>query len=599
MFRSQLLRRLTVSYVIVILIVTLIVGVLISRQLSEKGWDDIRQSLMARTQLLADIAKPVLLLKPEDQALSQFQETLVQLGRNTNSRFTVINVTGEVIADSRESPVKMDNHAQRPEIIQARKTGSGVSSRFSHTLQRKMLYRANQVLNGKELIGFVRTSLPLSAIDERLVRLRLVLLLSALIAAIAALLLGYFFAKNLSTPLIEMTEIAEAISRGDFDKRINVNYSGELGQLANAFNRMARNSARRMDEITDERNRLAKLFTGMVEGVIGVDPEQKIIHINKAAEGILGLSVQDSINKPIWNVVRVPEIINSMELAVDSGDVVKTQLRVSTESADLVVQIYAAPLVNDNRESIGAVIVLHDISDVDRLQRVRRDFVANASHELKTPITAIRGLIESILDDPDMEMKTQQRFIRKVHVQSLRLSSLVSDLMTISRLESDQRMTNKDQFDLTELIRRSALAYRSVCNEKQLFLETVLPEVSMVMVGDIQLIGQVIDNLLDNAIKYTPASGTVSIALTKTKQFAELRVRDTGIGISAQYHQRVFERFYRIDKARSRELGGTGLGLSIVKNIVEQHGGRISLASQAGHGACFSIELPLEASSSH
>jgi two-component system phosphate regulon sensor histidine kinase PhoR len=517
----------------------------------------------------------------------------VQLGENTESRLTVISSTGVVIADSQELPALMDNHSQRPELIEARDSGSGTAQRFSQTLQQQMIYRALAVQNNQQAIGFVRVSLPLTTIDNKLAQLRLIVLFSAIIVAIAALVLGFYFAKRFTDPLLKMTEAADAISRGDYERRIAVNQRDEIGKLAEAFNRMARSSAQRMADITLDHNRLTNIFAGMVEGVIDVDQHQKIIHINQVAAHLLGLSMTESINRPIWEQVRETEIVNALEQAISSRDVVKAQMRRSSVEDDLVVDIYAAALHNEKAEPIGAVVVLHNISELDHLERIRQDFVANASHELKTPITAIRGLAETILDDNEMEEAVRNDFLGKIHSQSLRLSSLVSDLLTISRLEVDHNMQNFSPFDLAKVVTNSVANSKPICQEKLLTLNLELPEGPVVTMGEIQAISQLVDNLIDNAIKYTDSGGVISVQLSKRENDAVFSCKDSGIGMSSQQQQRIFERFYRVDKARSRELGGTGLGLSIVKNIAEQHLGSVSVDSRPGEGSTFTVVLPL------
>jgi two-component system, OmpR family, phosphate regulon sensor histidine kinase PhoR len=594
MFRSKLLWRLYTGYVAIILISTLVVGIQLSRQLAANSLEEIQHSLAVSSELLAAIAKDSLLAPSPDSNSSALQAMLVELGVSTESRLTVIATDGRVIADSRELPQSMDNHRQRPEIIDALETGAGIASRYSQTLQQQMMYRAVAVTNNQQTLGFVRVSLPLATIDNRLAQLRFIVLLSAGIVALAALILGFYFAKRFTDPLLKMTEAAEAISQGDYERRITVDRQDEIGQLAAAFNRMARSSAQRMTEITLDHNRLSNIFAGMVEGVIDVDQQQKIIHINQVAADLLGLSVTNCINQPIWEQVRVTEIINALEQALETREVVKAQMRRSTEEDDLVVDIYAAALQNEKQESIGAVIVLHNISELDHLERIRRDFVANASHELKTPITAIRGLTETILDDADMPENIRHDFIERVHAQSLRLSSLVTDLMTISRLESDHQEKSFHVFDLVELVRRSAAACKAICLEKQLDLTLELPNDAIMINGDNQAISQLVDNLVDNATKYTNTKGSIKVSLCRKEGQALLTVKDSGIGISPQLQQRIFERFYRVDKARSRELGGTGLGLSIVNNIAEQHGGTVSVESQLAKGSTFIVALPLE-----
>ena len=593
MFRSKLLWRLYIGFATILFISTVIVGITLSRQLSENTLKEIQNSLSVRSEMLSEIAKDFLLTRPDSNFSAVTQDTVVRLGRATNTRLTVITPEGWVIADSEEQPAVMDNHSQRPEIIEARDSGIGTASRFSQTQQQMLMYRAIPVMKNQQLLGFVRAAVPLTAVDQQLAQLQRLILLSASIVAIAALLLGLYFVNRVTGPLRSMTEAAEAISKGDYNRRIEVVYQDEIGSLAAAFNRMARGSAQRMDDITRDRNRLSSIFAGMVEGVVDVDEDQKIVHINQVAAELLGLSINGSIGKSLWEEVRVTEIITALEQTLETQKVVNTQMRRPSNEDDQVVNIYAAALQNEQGDSIGAVIVLNNISKLDQLERIRRDFVANASHELKTPITAIRGLTETILDDDKMPADIRQDFMEKVHAQSIRLSSLVTDLMTISRLESDHQEKSVNAFDLGELVRRSMANCTALCQKKQLQTELSLPDSAMIINGDAQAISQLVDNLIDNAIKYTENGGTVSVKLEKENNTAKFTVEDSGIGINPQDQQRIFERFYRVDKARSRELGGTGLGLSIVKNIAEEHDGNVTVASKPGVGSTFTITLPL------
>jgi two-component system phosphate regulon sensor histidine kinase PhoR len=402
-----------------------------------------------------------------------------------------------------------------------------------------------------------------------------------------------------------MTEIAGAISQGDYQRRISVSHKDELGTLAEALNSMARSSAERLMEITTERNRLAKILSSMVEGVIAIDSDRRVIHANHAAINLLATVPRGSHTGNMnmtssdlaWEDIRVPAIIEAVDNAFDSGEVVMVQMHRAEIHNDQVVDIHVSPLMDENRAVTGAVLVLNDVSELANLERVRRDFVANASHELKTPITAIRGLTETMLDDPSMDDETRLRFVERISAQSMRLSVLVTDLLAISRLEADQAEQKHDLIDMQELVKRSVSAAKAACVEKQLELsldpDDTISDMKAMTVGDMQSLSQMVDNLLDNAVKYTPSGGRVSVRLTARDHQIQLQVSDTGIGIDNLARQRIFERFYRVDKARSRDLGGTGLGLSIVKNIAEQHGGAVQLESELGVGSTFTVTLPL------
>jgi len=604
MFKSQLFWRFYTGYVVIILISTLIVGALVSQQVEENNMLEINHSLAISSELLAEVAKPTLVnaslyLSGADH-LKPLQEKIIILGQKTESRLTAIDSNGLVIADSQEKPRNMDNHNFRPEIIDARTHGFSTVSRFSQTLQQKMVYRAQSVNDGDTVLGFVRVSLPLNNITQKLGLLRLNVIYGAGIAAFSALILGFFFAKHFLTPIVRVTEVAESISKGDYDRRIDLNQRDEIGMLARAVNRMALTSSQRMEEITQDRNRLAEILTGMVEGVIYVDEHQLIQHINQAALSMLSLTKGRCIGQPIWEQVRIGEITSAVEQSIQSGHVVKTQLckesgHLSDHSKDTVIDIYVAAILNENGHVVGAVIVLNDISEIARLEHVRRDFVANASHELKTPITAIRALTETILDDGDMEIAISRRFTEKIHAQSLRLSTLVSELMTISRLESAETSKTLQVLNFKKIVESSIADITTACQDKNIKLSTQLCEERIRIEADEQAISQLVDNLLDNAVKYTLENGSVStsmhVNLDQTK--VVLEVKDNGIGISTLHQKRIFERFYRVDKARSRDLGGTGLGLSIVKNIAEQHNGNVSIHSRLGEGTCFTVILPI------
>jgi len=604
MFKSQLFWRFYTGYVVIILISTLIVGALISRQVEENNMLEINHSLAISSELLAEVAKPTLvntaLYLSGSDYLKPLQEKIVLLGLKTKSRLTAIDRNGLVIADSQEIPQNMDNHNFRPEIIEARTHGFSTISRFSQTLKQNMVYRAQRVNDGKAILGFVRVSLPLLNIDQKLGLLRLNVIYGAAIAAFSALILGFFFVKHFLSPIVRMTEVAESISKGDYNRRIEIKQKDEMGMLARAVNRMALTSLQKMEEITEDRNRLAGILTGMVEGVIYVDENQLIQHVNQAALNMLSLSKTACLDKPIWEQVRIEEINLAVEEAMNTGHVVKSQLcnesgQFLNDSKDDVIDIYVAAILNENGRSIGVVIVLHDISEIALLERIRRDFVANASHELKTPITAIRALTETILDDEDMDAAISRRFIEKINTQSLRLSTLVTDLMTISRLESDETTKSLQILNLKKIVDSSLTDIMTACQDKNIKLSPLLCEERVQIEADEQAISQLVDNLLDNAVKYTLDNGKISISmhinLDQTK--VVLEVKDNGIGISTQHQKRIFERFYRVDKARSRDLGGTGLGLSIVKNIAEQHGGSVSIQSCLGEGTAFTVILPI------
>ncbi len=521
------------------------------------------------------------------------RDTVSDIAELTGLRVTVIDANGLVLADSHENPFSMDNHFRRPEIQSAYMGGEGRAQRYSYTLEEGFRYLARRVTQRDQFVGFVRVAKPASALATEMRQAQVGIITNAAFVAFLVLLVAFYLAARQTAKVEELTGVAQEIALGNFARRIPEGNSLGLKKLAETINQMARSSARRVSDVTADRNRLSTVFTCMVEGVIDVDMDQKILHINEAAARLLLVNENSCIGKPIWQEIRNQEITEALDQAITTQSVIKTQMRLNRESDQLVVDIYAASLSNDEGEPIGAVLVLNDITELENLERVRTDFVANASHELKTPITAIRGLTETLLGDDEIEKETVTSFIERVHAQSLRLSQLVGDLMTISRLESSQAGEEFTRINFADLARQAVRAGQVTAEEKGQDLDVELPDTEVMVWGDRQNLSQLLDNLIDNAIKYTPNDGSITVKVSKDDENAILQVTDTGIGISPQFQQRVFERFYRVDKARSQSLGGTGLGLSIVKNIAEKHGGSIDVKSQLGSGSSFTIKLPL------
>ena len=555
--------------------------------------DGVEKQLVSQASILIENIRSSLLALDQAQIVAQVE----QLKRATNNRFTIINPQGIVIVDSHQDARQMPNHLTRPEIQNALENGSGQISRFSQTIEEELIYYARPVYNEGVLLGYVRSAFFIdemnegisTKIDENIDTALLAAALGVFFIAIAA----FFQARSVE----KLALIASDISAGNFLGRVPEKNPLGLKKLAEVINQLARNSAANISDITADRNRLAAIFAGMVEGVIDVDQEQKILHINEAASNLLAVNIKESTGKPVWEEVRNNEITNALDEAMKTGSFVKTQVVLSfsksSNNEGSVVDIYAASLSDDSGSPIGAVVVLHDISEIKSLERIRTDFVANASHELKTPITAIRGLSESVIDDDNIDRKTILQFINRIHSQSLRLSQLVGDLMALSRLEVDLEAKQFSVINMNYLLNSSVKSAKIAIEQKHQKLIVEVDDDNIYVNGDRQNLSQLIDNLIDNAIKYTPEKGEISVNLSTDDTEMLLEVRDTGIGISPQYQQRIFERFYRVDKARSRSLGGTGLGLSIVKNIAEKHSGNIKLKSQQGRGSTFSYRMPL------
>ena len=592
MLRSRILWKLFSGYVVLILLSISIVGILISKQVEEETLSEIERSLYLRATFLQNIALELL----SNSSNIKIQVRIKNLGKKIDTRFTVININGRVLADSQKDPKAMDNHGNRPEILAAHSHGQGITTRFSDTIKNNMMYYALAVMKDDKLIGYVRTSLPLSVIDERLSRIHTLVLFAMSVSILVALLLGFFVARGFAKPLTAMTTIAENMSEGNYDQRISIDRKDEIGSLAKALNKMAKNSSERLETIILEKNKLVAILAGMVEGVVAVDKNENIIHLNEAAKRILGISNNVDMDRKIWETTHLQEFCQIFSLALNEETEIRKKYKTVKKSKDQIVDVHASPFRDGSGELVGVVAVLYDVSELERLETIRKDFVANVSHELKTPITAARGLLETVIDDNEMSIENHRIFITKAMNQILRLSNIVTDLLSLSRLETVKMDLIRECIDLRDVVNDSIQALHPVSEEKRISIEYEEFDMSLEVLGDREALFQSVNNLIDNAIKYNSKHGKVWLRLYNEGKNAVLEVRDSGIGIETLEKHRIFERFYRIDKARSTQVGGTGLGLSIVKHTVLAHGGQLSVESFLGTGSTFKIFIPLKQS---
>ncbi|MEZ5987742.1 MAG: ATP-binding protein [Planctomycetota bacterium] len=367
----------------------------------------------------------------------------------------------------------------------------------------------------------------------------------------------------------------------------------EVGRLAKAFNSMSEELEQRMETISTDRNKLVAILSSMVEGVVAIDQDERVLHLNQVAAEMLDVPDGNQEGRPIWELTRVREACAILSRAIRDRQDLSQELTLSSMDGDRSLVLRACPIHDSSRDVVGAVLVLHDVTEESRFEVVRRDFVANVSHELKTPLTAIRGYVETMVDDAEMDGETRARFLDRIRSQVLRLGTLVTDLLTLSRLDSRDDHVDFHRMDLRQTVTESVHGLRGKAETKGLSMSVDIGDAPLWLVGDPEAMRQLIDNLVGNAINYTPSGGWVRLRLSADEEEARLQVSDNGVGISPKDRERVFERFFRVDKARSRELGGTGLGLAIVKNVALAHGGSVSVDSELGRGTTFTVRLPL------
>ncbi|MCD6292243.1 MAG: HAMP domain-containing protein [Deltaproteobacteria bacterium] len=592
LLRSRILWKIYAVFVAVIVIAAVIVSFVVSSVIEERTLADVRHSLDVRTQMLSPISLPVL----QRGRVVDGDDLVKTLGHQTKTRFTVIKADGQVLADSDEDPQRMNNHQLRPEIRDSLYHSFGVSTRYSDTLKTRMMYLARAVQINGNLLGYVRASQPLNLINQRISHSRKMIILGISFITLLTLILGFFLARHFINPLLKLTRMAEAMADGDFSLSLKSKRRDEIGRLVQAFNLMAAKSRERIETINSDRSKLNAILTGMREGVVAVDRDDVVIHINQAAAAMFLVDADASIGKQIWEITRMQELCSILNDASQQGCEIKRNMNISYGISAQMVEMHAVPLTQgENRAGSGAMVVLFDVSEVRRLETIRRDFVSNASHELKTPITAIRALVETLIDDSKQMSETMRlSFLNKIAKQALRLSAIVVDLMDLSRFESQpEPLVLNTVVDLRTVVSDSVKSLTALADEKGITLELSEPDTELEILSDAGFIDQAITNILDNAIKYTSSCGQVTVTLQLIATEIVIAVQDTGIGIEPQDRERIFERFYRVDKARSRELGGTGLGLAIVRHIVLAHKGRIEVESQSGRGTTFRVILPL------
>ncbi|MBK8179584.1 MAG: PAS domain-containing protein [Planctomycetes bacterium] len=589
MLNSRLFWKLFGILVALVLATTAISMLMVERRIEADERAGVELALAQRASLLHDMSQDALTRRD----FGPLRRRVPELGRECGARLTVIDADGKVLADSEEDPERMDSHLDRPEIQAALASGVGRAQRYSRTLGTSLIYHALAVRSGTGVVGYVRVSVPLSELEARLDRMRLLVLTGGGVGVLICFVAAWFLAQRLGARLCEMIDLTGAVGRGDYSVSVDPSGSDELGELGRALNGMCRELKTRTDTIVSDRNKFIAILGSMVEGVVAVDRDDRVVHMNEVAGRLLRAAPSESVGKRIWEVTRLVEVSEILDQARRTHGETDAEVRLAQANGEARIELRATPLLDGAGQVAGAVVVLHDVTELRRLEGMRRDFVANVSHELKTPLTAIRALVETLIEDRDMESPTRERFHVKIRDQTARLSSLVADLLTLARIESQAAPRERRPMDVRAVVRECAASLAPSAQKGGITLAVHAAAEPVVVEADEESLRQIVDNLLDNALKYTPSGGRIEIRALASEREARIEVADTGIGIEPRDLERIFERFYRVDKARSREVGGTGLGLSIVKHLTISLGGGVSVESQVGKGSTFRVTLPL------
>ncbi|HEX3019221.1 MAG TPA: ATP-binding protein [Chitinispirillaceae bacterium] len=514
------------------------------------------------------------------------------IGKSIKARITVIEQSGLILGDSEKDPGQMDNHAHRPEIVAAFKGNTGVQQRFSPTLEFPMLYVAVPVMLNGKVVAVLRLSEPLQQIRKHTYLFYANVGIASIVALFIIALASLSIARTLCKPILEMKCGAERIAGGELDFRLKIPCVEEIRGLALALNAMAKSLGDRIGIITSQKNELDTILSGMSEGVLAVDVDEKIITINPAAAELLGISQENAKGKWIHGIVRNSSLQKFLQDTQASNSITETSFTLPSPAGELHIDAKGKKLGSSKSAPDGVLFVLHDVTRLKRLEIIRKDFVANVSHELRTPLTSIKGFVETIRHGGYALPDDVQKFLEIVSTKTERLCSMVDDLLALSSIERE--------YELQE-IQTVPTAINTVLDDaaKTCYAKAALKNITLNIncdsdleaVTNSDLLEQAVSNLIDNAIKYSPEGKSVLIKAEKNREELIISIIDEGIGIPPEHHQRIFERFYRVDKARSRKMGGTGLGLSIVKNICISLGGKITVESKVGEGSVFRIIL--------
>jgi two-component system phosphate regulon sensor histidine kinase PhoR len=513
------------------------------------------------------------------------------IGKGTSTRFTVILPSGKVAGDSEEDPSLMDTHLDRPEFIQALNNPFGMSIRYSQTLEKNMMYVGAPVTENNRILAVVRASIPVTAIDALIRNIRNQIALGGLIIAVFAAILSLAVSRRITRPIEQIKRTAESIARGNFQATSQVDQSNEIGSLSDAINTMAGQLRDRIDTVMRQRNEIEAMLSSMIEGVIAVDRDEHIISMNQAAAAMFSCDAAKVQGRSIQEVVRNTVLHDFVKTALTSQEPVERDI-VLYSDVERIINAHGT-ILQGGEHRAGALIVLNDVTRLWRLENIRRDFVANVSHEIRTPITAIKGFVETLRDGSVKDPRESSRFLGIVEKHADRLEAIIEDLLSLSRIE---RGAEGEHINLqVGRIRDVLVAAIQVCEvkaaPKKITLELSCSEELKAAINP-ALLEQAVVNLIDNAVKFSDEGSTVLVKAVQRDDQISISVSDQGCGIEKEHLPRLFERFYRVDKARSRQMGGTGLGLAIVKHIAQAHGGRVSVESTPGKGSTFSIHIP-------
>ena len=575
--------RLFIIYITVVLLCTLGSAVLIESKIRSELESELKSQLIAKANGLAELVRVPLLLGEHES----IAKTVSDAARITASRLTVIAKDGTVVGDSSQDPTTVGNQSQRMEIASAFPGNPGFDTRRIESSGEVYWYCAVALPDGS---GYARAADRLGPFVDQVGSTTGLALVGLLLVSAVAVLVGATVSTRLSRRLTDQADVANRIAEGDFSRRVDADDSDGIANVGTALNRLADKLEHRIAEMEARKRGLSLVLDSVADGLVAIGPDDLVTHINPEARVLLDIS-GDVVGRPFWELIRdgdLPRLVTSVR---EMNRPVASTLRVgSTPRREIEVRV--SPIVVIEGRYDGAVLDFRDVTVLRRLEAVRRDFVANVSHEMKTPLTSIQGYVETLQDGAIDDAEVARSFLAKIERNARSLGHLVTDLLVLSRVESGGLRIDSDPFAAASMVGEAFASVADKAREKGITCRFLGGDRSLLIRGDRDLLVRAVVNLLDNAVHYTASGGSIDVTCEARYDRVEIAVADTGIGIPVIDLERIFERFYRVDKARSRALGGTGLGLAIVKHVAEQHGGTIRVTSTEGVGSTFTLSLP-------
>jgi two-component system phosphate regulon sensor histidine kinase PhoR len=564
-----------------------ILGIYLANSFRDSQLDSLRIQLESEARIIAETSLPIITGSMSEGNLDILAK---RLGEQISARVTIIALDGVVLGDSEEDPSVMDNHGSRPEVKAALTTGLGESTRFSMTLEQKMMYIAVPISSQDQVFGISRVSLPLTDVENLVNRMTVIIIVAMIVATITVVLASWIVTRMTTRPIKEVTDASRKIAEGELQQKINIDTSDEAGELAQAFNQMSMKLKDMVHTISADRTRLTSILDHMADGLLMIDSESKLATVNRAAKDIL--IIEEDINsKTLIEVVREHELNDLVRVCIETGH--EQSVQFETSALKKYLRAIAVPITDGQTTSV--LVLLQDLTQLRGLQTTRRELIGNISHDFRTPLAGIKAMVETLRDSTIEDKEITTDFLSRIEAEVDRLAQMVSELTELSRIETGRAELKLEKVKINQLADEAITQLSPQAKRKQLTVSkkyaSDMPELNV----DRARIVQAITNLIHNAIKFTPSDGKILITTNVMDNSVCIAITDTGTGIAENDLPRIFERFYKVDRARSGE--GTGMGLAIVKHIVESHGGSIQVESQEGKGSTFSFCLPYKSTS--